>query len=75
MSEQKIKGNGYMAELDQWVEQEIITPLVGVCEEHGPEVFERVKKVVREKVLESYRNGQKAPSKADMAKRGERKWK
>jgi hypothetical protein len=63
MSEQ----TSYMAELDKWVEATIVGPLLFTShEEPGHEkVVEQVKKAIRAKVLDSYRNGQQAgPRKA-----------
>ena len=72
MSEQKPR---YMQQLDEWTENEIIHPLhegfkweqdhidltaQQELDDHADEVIAAVKKAVREKVLESYRNGQKA---------------
>ena len=70
MSEQK---QGYMAELDHWTEETILSPFAGALidthratddsataesEKHLDEVEAQVKQAVREKVLQSYRNGQ-----------------
>lgn len=66
MSEQT---QSFMADLDQWSEREIISPLADAFT-HGPEQVvisakEMAKKAIRAKVLESYRNGQSAgPRKA-----------
>lgn len=72
MSEQK---QGYMAELDTWTEDKILSPfgsvLVGIHDAQGDDaaveaekryqaVIERIKQDIREKVLQSYRNGQAA---------------
>ena len=72
MSEQKPR---YMQQLDEWTENEIIHPLhegfkweqdhidltaQQELDDHADEVIAAVKKAIREKVLESYRNGQKA---------------
>ena len=71
MSEQK---QSFMADLDQWSEREVIAPIADAYS-HGPdEVVARakdfVKRAIRAKVLESYRNGQTAgPRKAFPAKR------
>ncbi len=53
MPEQK---TGYMTELDSWTNQVVIAPLL----DRGPQAISDVQKAIREKVLESYRNGQKA---------------
>jgi hypothetical protein len=71
MSEPK---QSFMADLDQWSEREIIAPIADAYT-HGPEQVinsarELVKKAIRTKVLESYRNGQSAgPRKAYPAQR------
>lgn len=50
----------YMAELDQWSEANIIGPLLYVGPKEGDQeaVIAQVKKAIRAKVLDSYRNGQ-----------------
>ena len=59
MSEQK--PSSFMQELDLWSESTIIGPLfASETEEDFEPVIERVKKAIREKVLQSYRNGQAA---------------
>ena len=69
MSEQK--RSNYMRQLDGWTDEIVITPLWDVAahlqdtealdpDEQVRLVSEDVKKAIREKVLESYRNGQKA---------------
>ena len=58
MSEQK---TNYMQELDRWTEMTIIEPLADVGDEDlYLQLVEQIKKGIREKVLESYRNGLKA---------------
>jgi predicted metallo-beta-lactamase superfamily hydrolase len=72
MSEQK---QGFMQQLDSWTETEVIKPAIAAWREYQdlldqlPEeeakagfrtATAEVKKAVREKVLESYRNGQQA---------------
>ena len=61
MSEEKQKSS-FMQELDRWSDSNIISPLY--AGESSPddwmEAVERVKKAIREKVLQSYRNGQAA---------------
>src|ERR1700732_5263725 len=60
MSEQK--QSSFMQELDRWTESTIIGPLFA-SETDGEDwepAIERVKKAIRQKVLESYRNGQVA---------------
>jgi hypothetical protein len=71
----KQKPAGFMAELDEWTQNTLIAPLHDAWQEveNAPDepymqkaqhallaVVLAVKKAVREKVLESYRNGQKA---------------
>ena len=63
------KSNGFMAELDRWVEQNVIDPLGrALAEEESAEELgqsvSRIKREIRERVLDSYRNGQQAPAAA-----------
>ena len=61
MSEQKT----FMQQLDEWTDATVIMPLIDPeSEENFDPVAEKVKKAIREKVLESYRNGQAAGGKA-----------
>jgi hypothetical protein len=56
------RARGYMQELNLWSEANIIGPL-SMSDPNGFEwvnVVERVKRAIRTKVLESYRNGLKA---------------
>jgi len=75
-----------MAELDRWSEELIIGPLWNAWErsslERRPEVETRadvdaaeaaVKKAIRDKVLESYRNGQAAGVPRNLPRRSERR--
>jgi len=60
MSEQKV---GYMAQLDAWADANVIAPLFSTeaDEESDWETqVAQVKTAIREKILESYRNGCKA---------------
>ena len=59
MSEQKSK---FMQELDQWSQTNVIDALFNSDPIEGDwnEMVEQVKKAIRGKVLESYRNGQQA---------------
>jgi len=60
MSEQKLS---FMQELDLWIDANVIDPLStdgAEGEELTEETVEQVKKAIRQKVLESYHNGQKA---------------
>lgn len=61
MSEVK---TGYMAELDAWSDKSIIEPLADAYLRGPEEVIinaqELARKAIREKVVESYRNGQNA---------------
>ena len=68
MSEQEQVKKSFMQELDKWTEQVVIMPLVkpygeGEVEDFD-EVVAEVKKAIRDKVLQSYRNGQAAPKTA-----------
>lgn len=72
MSEVK---SGYMAELDAWSNKSIIEPLADAYLNGPEEVIknaqEYARKAIRDKVLESYRNGQNAgPRKSFAPKRG-----
>jgi len=62
MSEQKAAS--FMRELDRWTETTVISPLEGAimdADQKGyEETVEKIQRAVRQKVLESYRNGQKA---------------
>ena len=61
MSEQEKKPS-FMEELDRWTESTIIGPLFA-SETDGEDwkpAIERVKKAIRQKVLESYKNGLRA---------------
>ena len=60
MSEQE-KPKSFMQELDRWTEATVITPLAGADQSgEWDAAVEGVKKAIREKVLQSYRNGLKA---------------
>ena len=64
MSEQE-KPKSFMQELDQWTDATILAPLLwtneeGETEEVSEHTLKQVKYAIREKVLESYRNGCKA---------------
>jgi hypothetical protein len=61
MSEQE-KPKSFMQELDLWSEQNIFRPLFGTDpnQDDWDKVEDQVKKAIRAKVLESYRNGQAA---------------
>ena len=64
MSEPKVN---YMSELDLWSEANIIGPLftTDATQEDWEVGVDQVKKAIRTKVLESYRNGQASgPTKA-----------
>ncbi len=60
MSEEK---KSFMQELDQWTDDNVIDPLLDTgFEEFDSEALKqrvgRIKQAIRQKVLESYRNGQ-----------------
>ena len=60
MSEQQ-KPKSFMQELDEWTETHVAKPLLmaNATPEYGwDSALEAVKKAIRTKVLESYRNGQ-----------------
>ena len=68
MSEQK--KSSFMQELDLWTEANVIGPVFQVASEPTSEdekvtaAIEAVKRAIRQKVLESYRNGQQAGPRA-----------
>ena len=70
MSEQKL---GFMADLDLWSNESVISPLhiaeVTGSEEAILDARDGVRKAIRSKVLESYRNGQAAGPKKPSASR------
>ena len=57
----ELKPKSFMQELDLWTETTVIGPVESASgsADFGP-VVETVKKAIRTKVLESYRNGQQA---------------
>jgi hypothetical protein len=56
MSEEK---KSFMEELDLWSDANVVGPFSsGDPDQSWPAVVEQVKKAIRQKVLESYRNGQ-----------------
>jgi hypothetical protein len=57
MSEQK---TNYMAALDAWTDEVIIEPLADNGFVAGVETSLQIRRAIREKVLESYKNGLKA---------------
>ena len=62
MSEQEKQKSSFMEELDGWTEATIIGPLFASetdQEDWEPDI-DRVKKAIRQKVLESYRNAERA---------------
>lgn len=79
MSEQK---KSFMEELDSWTEENVIEDLLA-SDPNLPEDWERavegVKRAIRAKVLESYRNGQKKLGEGAQApaspQKGAHKWK
>jgi hypothetical protein len=84
MSEQKLT---YMQQLDVWINQAVFEPLLatneeGEAEDNSEDKVDRVAKAIREKVLESYKNGCKAGAghvrieyrRADQAGRGEKSY-
>jgi len=65
MSEQE-KPKSFMQELDLWSEANVIEPLLRPSQhaEEWESTIEQVKKAIRAKALESYRNGQAAGPRA-----------
>ena len=57
MSEQKMS---FMQELDHWTDANVITPAFNATQDDWEPAVAEVKKAIREKVLESYKNGCKA---------------
>ena len=68
MSEQRTaarsRTSGFMAELDKWTDAKVINPLHEAVMDGDDEtcqaVCDQIKDAIRQKVLESYRNGQAA---------------
>ena len=60
MSEQQ-ESRSFMLKLDDWTDEAVIAPLL---DGGGLEAQLEVRKAIREKVLESYRNGQQAGPRA-----------
>jgi hypothetical protein len=64
MSPEQDKPKSYMQQLDDWIEAYVLGPLLvpglGDPDEKYEVTVGRVKKAIREKVLESYHNGQAA---------------
>ncbi len=58
MSEEK-KSSSFMQELDAWVDGNVIFPLMQSEPQGGSweEIVDSVKRAIREKVLQSYKNG------------------
>ena len=66
------QAGGYMQQLDEWLDENVINKLAAAVESYAVDedqekaaadlepVVEEVKKVLKEKILESYRNGQAA---------------
>ena len=87
MSEQE-RPKSFMQELDQWAQSAIIDPLLldwqelaeapaetaKECQQHLRQTIAEVKSSIREKVLESYRNGQTAGPKPVQPARKEQKY-
>ena len=68
MSEQENRPKSFMQELDEWIDLNVVETLTsnyGVQATPGvwPIAVNQVKKAIREKILESYRNGIKADDK------------
>ena len=63
MSEQH-KPKSFMQELDQWIEEQVFQKLYEIWQESQDgdmdATAESVKRTIRQKVLDSYHNGQKA---------------
>jgi hypothetical protein len=63
---------GFMAELDQWIEENVIDPLsrFDPLDYEWDDVHAAVKKAIRAKVLESYHTGQQAPARREGGRYG-----
>lgn len=59
MSEQR-KRSSYMQQIDAWLRTEVLVPRVNETED---EYLERMVVTIKQKLLESYRNGQATPRK------------
>ena len=59
MSEEQKKSSSYMQQLDAWIDGNVVFPLMQTEPEAGSweETVAKVKKAIREKVLQSYKNG------------------
>jgi hypothetical protein len=71
MSEQEKQKSSFMQDLDAWTEAHVAKPLLmaNATPEYGwDSALEAVKKAIRAKVLESYRNGQAAGPKQPVQK-------
>jgi len=76
----KPSSSNFMAQLDKWTHETVIEPLHEAIMNGDSDECEQAQKLVkaaiREKVLESYRNGQKKPAGQGTAtKKGGRQWK
>ena len=69
MSEQN-KSKSFMEELDQWTETTVVSPLhEAITEGDSREcdaACQQIKRAIRQKVLDSYRNGQAVGTKAPL---------
>lgn len=59
----------YMQQLEVWVDEQVIGPIIDAAqpeveESEAEEVAKRVKHAIKEKMLESYRNGQASAGRA-----------
>ena len=58
MSEEQKNSSSFMQELDKWTDVNVVMPLFNTSDESGwLQAVARVKKAIREKVLQSYKNG------------------
>lgn len=69
MSEQE-KPKSFMQELDEWSLTAVIEPLL----DNGPDAVGDIKKAIREKVLQSYHNGQAAGPRPATARAPRKNW-
>lgn len=62
--EQAEQKSNYMSQLDEWTEKTVLEPLYYAFPAEDKKAIELVKKAIREKVLESYRNGKGTPQRS-----------
>ncbi len=67
-------GKGFMAELDEWLDEAVFEPIERAIEDEGSKelhiAFSEAKQLIKRKVLASYHNGLKAKSTSNPKKYG-----